>query len=664
MSDYIKRLMRKSVKVLSYIPRPSNKEDIKWYHEDKWIDSTLDENADPNTVFDYYLHQLYRINDTDDIGSNLKGLRIKSILIDQFLVKLPSLFYAYQPFIASLIDYSSSSPLFTREEKQYSLETVKNQSTLVIRAFGRFMFPFHDGFDDYNTKMADILRSFMKYMPIWLFLVYPIEYWYTLTYSVMMRQFLTQSLQFGIIVFKPRVIKGEFQAIDYASMLFPEIYQNALNELGLDDDKLPPPPPPLFTLDSKTISSTPIHLTLVRMRQLLTILTCAYKELKIVMIRKMIGDILKHYELKPGDVIKETKGGIINFQLPSDKTNVHNALSHYFHFTTTIKSIPFGQETINLISERPDIDSHIVIKKELSILKEKHNDIVALGYELKENTRDKVYEWHKKPIAIPFTKETIDVISKKTTDSKTRNSVIKKELDILNEKHSDIVALGYELKENMKDKVYEWHKTTDVTRIIDYIIDPDMMSLNLKLPPIMDPVAGSNFINVRRFHPLYLSLIQLLGYNNSYDINTVMNESKSIKSLEGVNMDQVYLLYPISDSNDLKKRLIWLVQSIIGTDMRPQSENTKLNALVKLSIIRAFQKRIADYFKYVKDGDYIRPHLRTSSFYGVDSTITMTIGDDGYQSSKLSIIQSYISLLDKSSTVTMEGVILRSLINV
>lgn len=194
-----------------------------------WLGDKRDkqkENTHPNFKFQQLLRDLYHTPEIDDRSKSLDltCLRIKCTLINRYLIKVP-LFYGY----VSIKSIKEFSPVDNRRPYIPSLDS----NMYIIATFWQlidwfkvqtFEFPFHEGFDKYNEEMATILRSFMIYLPNYVFISFPIEYWYTITYSMLMPQFLSRNDSFGVVTFQQQ------QEGDNLCKLFPDIYYKAIEE--------------------------------------------------------------------------------------------------------------------------------------------------------------------------------------------------------------------------------------------------------------------------------------------------------------------------------------------------------------------------------------------------------------------------------------------------
>jgi hypothetical protein len=241
----------------------------------------------------------------------------------------------------------------------------------------------------------------------------------------------------------------------------------------------------------------------------------------------------------------------------------------------------------------------------------------------------------------------------------------------------------YRLTPNIEKAVFEWIKEGDHTQCV---IDTDSLRLKLTLLPTMADtnIPSDKCVAIRRFSKIYTSIIQLTRYEPVYTVKVSHNS----KSLTDLDMNRVYLIFNMLDDDedqqqqDNKARLNWLIQGLIDSDVlttvttltedekkfiikeleikeapkkevkevaektaeeaaKDEAEKKKkeeerkmmikkleekyLDRLVKLSLIRAFQKRLTEYFKYIKDGDYIQSNLlhRSWTMDHIESRVTI-----------------------------------------
>jgi hypothetical protein len=223
-----------------------------------------------------------------------------------------------------------------------------------------------------------------------------------------------------------------------------------------------------------------------------------------------------------------------------------------------------------------------------------------------------------------------------------------------------LLRKNYRLTPNIQKGIFEWIKEGDHTQCV---IDTDSLRLKLTLLPTMidKNIPSDKCVAIRRFSKIYTSIIQLTRYEPLYTVKVSPNS----KSLTDLDMNRVYFIFNTLNGDDddpqqqdNKARLNWLIQGLIDSDVlttvttlseleKDEEEKMKLiqklkgeyndeaekekdeekkkkliekleerylDQLVKLSIIRTFQKRLTEYFKYIKEGDYIQSNLLHKSW--------------------------------------------------
>jgi hypothetical protein len=252
------------------------------FHQVEWLEKIFvnNEGSVPSSVSEYenrfidIIKTLYLADVLEKNPRDVNWMQYKSILINHYLGKV-DIFRYYKPFITSFIRYCNEEliiqngtifkwgripqpelylnpkyephfwELTHRIIVAYNYTHDNNgkdngETPTPYDRYIQFQFPFIRGNDDYNRKMVSILNSFMIYMPNWLFYGYPMEYWYTITYSIMMKQFLFNQSVFGCIDFQFRdkipEKTGATMRYDKDTMflLFPSLYINALKENRID----------------------------------------------------------------------------------------------------------------------------------------------------------------------------------------------------------------------------------------------------------------------------------------------------------------------------------------------------------------------------------------------------------------------------------------------
>jgi hypothetical protein len=524
-----------------------------------WLDDYVPSNQynhnQPN--FMDYVHQLYILNN-ENIVVNPKLLELKTILISRFLTKIPTLFYCYKPYIVSFIDHydnvRQSVPnlnLGVDRSNHFWKTSNELKERLISQKYqgpGVFQFPFVVGYDDFNNKMASVLQSFMLYMPNWLFLVYPIEYWYTITYSLMMRQFLSNRNTFGIITFpikesvripsnNDNVIspkddrafwaeddssederafwaeddssedeeekeKNERDYTDNACILFPEIYREALKECE-NLTRYSHYNSPIFTIEK--LECPNFHYALVKMRQSILLMSETNETVKEGKVKGILEDLIKYLQIRTN--IGETK--------------VNNRVIITITF-------PIGDEKMKYFQNFFAIRQHK--------LDAQNNQVtIALKY----------------PIQVIIT---LPSIFDKVTPN---NCTIIRPFDRI---FSNILKLLASYESNDNSLIY------------------NRPSFSI----------------------------------NTYDEYNKLLQADSLNDKNGggdMKFDKVNLFF-LNSEEDVKKRLYFFIQNVIQCDVSRNGNTfidnqTKVNQIAEFSTIRKFQSILQSYLKFFNDNVYV-----------------------------------------------------------
>jgi hypothetical protein len=364
------------------------------------------------------------------------------------------------------------------------------------------------------------------------------------------------------------------------------------------------------------------------MRQKLLMLSSSDEETRIDMIRNTIHRLFLGYNIdsilnEEGVLIEEKEGLSVVFVItlrdfmsdgPNTKVALNSSaiiktLKHYFDDITP-QPVPFTEDHIDQIND-------IMNSKDISM-------------------------------TFPGARATrIEELSNKRGEIVVKSGIAK------------ILRKNYGLTANTQKRVFEWVKEGNKTQCV---INTDSLRLKLTLLPTMvdTNIPSDKCVAIRRFSKIYTSIIQLTRYEPVYTVKV----SPHSKSLTDLNMDRVYLIFNMLNDDedqqqqDNKARLNWLIQGLIDSDVlttvtslpeleKDEEEKKKLikklegkyeveaekekdeekkkkliekleekylDRLVKLSLIRAFQKRLTEYLKYIKEGDYIQSNLLHKSW--------------------------------------------------